>query len=330
MIQDTISSGISRSDDMYKAKKREYVERLKTEYRKDNLVLFLGAGASKAANIAMWDALISELYIALVDKLLLQERIMLDQGSKEKLAKEIIKQNGDSPLLQTRFLRKGFESGFEDLVGKILYRHSQDSSPLLEEIGQLCIPNRGKFGVRAIVTYNFDDLVERNLRRLRVKHRSVYTEGVQPADEELGIYHVHGFIPQDKNGYSKLTKSPLVFSEEVYHKLMLEPYNWANMTQLNYMISNTCVFIGMSMTDPNMRSLLEIAAQNKTDEEMRCRHYAIMRRFRIGDTQEKDTIKMFEHVNDSLQESFFGELGINIIWIDEYYEIPEILKQIKS
>ena len=28
MIQDTISSGISRSDDMYKAKKREYVERL--------------------------------------------------------------------------------------------------------------------------------------------------------------------------------------------------------------------------------------------------------------------------------------------------------------
>lgn len=102
------------------------------------------------------------------------------------------------------------------------------------------------------------------------------------------------------------------------------------MVQLNYMLNNTCVFIGVSLTDPNMRRLLEIAAQKKTDDDSICRHYAIMRRFRLEDSQEKDTIKSFEGVNESLQESFFEELGINIIWVDEYSEIPEIVKQIKS
>ena len=330
LMQDAITSGISRNDDTHRVKKQEYIKQLKMEYKKDNIVLFLGAGASKGAGIATWDALISELYVALVDKQLRARHIQMDKESRDKLAQEIIAQNGNSPLLQTRFLRKGFEDGFEELVGKILYRNAKKTSPLLEEIGQLCIPNRGKLGIRAIVNYNFDDLVEKNLEHLRVKHRSIYSEGVLPGNEELGIYHVHGFIPQNKENYSKLAESLLVFSEEGYHKLMLEPYNWANMVQLNYMINNTCVFIGLSLTDPNMRRLLEIAAQKKTDDDSICRHYAIMRRFRIGDSQEKNTIKSFQGVNESLQESFFEELGINIIWVDDYSEIPEIVKQIKS
>lgn len=330
LMQDAITSGISRNDDTHKAKKQEYIKQLKKEYIKDNIVLFLGSGASKAAGIATWDALISELYVALVDKQLRARHIQMEKESRDKLAQEIIAQNGNSPLLQTRFLRKGFEDGFEELVGKILYRGAKRTSPLLEEIGQLCIPNRGKLGIRAIVNYNFDDLVEKKLEDLRVKHRSIFSEGVLPENEELGIYHVHGFIPQNKESYSKLTESLLVFSEEGYHKLMLEPYNWANMVQLNYMLNNTCVFIGLSMTDPNLRRLLEIAAQKRADDDSMCRHYAVMRRFRLGDAQENKTIKSFEGVNESLQESFFEELGINIIWVDDYSEIPEIVKQIKS
>ena len=158
-----------------------------------------------------------------------------------------------------------FEDDFEELVSQILYKKAVDTSGLLEEIGQLCVPNRGKWGIRAIINYNFDDLIEKNLKRLRVKHQSIYSEGMIPDSGELGIYHVHGFLPQDKKGYDNLAKSLLVFSEEGYHKLMLEPYNWANITQLNYMTNNTCVFIGLSMTDPNMRRLLEIAAQKRGD-----------------------------------------------------------------
>lgn len=151
-----------------------------------------------------------------------------------------------------------------------------------------------------------------------------------PNSGELGIYHVHGFLPQDKDDYENLTRSLLVFSEEGYHKLLLDPYNWANISQLNFMVNNTWVFIGLSITNPNMRRLLEIVVQKRTEEDGMCKHYAIMSRFNINDSKEVDAIKSFERVNESLQESFFRELGINIIWIDAFNEIPIILKQIKG
>ena len=99
---------------------------------------------------------------------------------------------------------------------------------------------------------------------------------------------------------------------------------------LNYMTNNTCVFIGLSMTDPNMRRLLEIAAQKRDDIKDNCRHYAIMRRFTIASSDESSPTKSFENVNEALQESFFKELRINIIWYDDFPEIPGILKQIKE
>ena len=330
LLKDTINSSISPTSESYIEKRKKYIDQLKNEYENDNIVLFLGAGASRDANIATWDNLISELFVALIDKQLKNHHIQIDKQEKQKIIKALIKQNGNSPLLQTRFLRNGFEDDFEELVSEILYKNAVDTSPLLEEIGQLCVPNRGKWGIRAIVNYNFDDLIEKNLKRLRVKHQSIYSEGMIPDSGELGIYHVHGFLPQDKRGYDNLAKSLLVFSEEGYHKLMLEPYNWANITQLNYMTNNTCVFIGLSMTDPNMRRLLEIAAQKRGDLKDTCKHYAIMRRFTIASSNESTPVKSFENVNEALQESFFKELGINIIWYDDFLEIPSILKRIKE
>ena len=55
-----------------------------------------------------------------------------------------------------------------------------------------------------------------------------------------------------------------------------------------------------------------------------------MRRFRMKESAEVDSIKSFERVNETLQESFFKELGVNVIWIDEFSDIPIILKQIKG
>lgn len=330
LLQDTISSGIARKNETYLEKRKKYIQQLHEDYKKDNIVLFLGAGTSKDAKIATWEALISELFVALIDKQLKANHIKMREEDKKKILREVVNQNGSSPLLQTRFLRNGFEDDFVRLVGEILYKNAIETSDMLEEIGQLCIPNRGKIGVQAIINYNFDDLIEKNLKRLRVKYHSIYGEGMIPDSGELGIYHVHRFLPQDKDGYENLTKSLLVFSEEGYHKLLLEPYNWANISQLNFMINNTCVFIGLSMTDPNMRRLLEIAVQKRIEEDGMCKHYAIISRFNIKDSEEVDAIKSFERVNESLQESFFRELGINVIWIDTFNEIPIILKQIKG
>lgn len=330
LLQDAINKGIKRKNDTYLEKRIKYVEQLHDAYINDKMVLFLGAGASRDAKIAAWDQLISELFVTLINKQLQANCIQMNEDERNKILDEIQNQNGNSPLLQTRFLRTGFENDFEEIIREILYKDALETSELLEEIGQLCIPNRGKLGIIAVVNYNFDDLIEKNLKRLRVKYHSIYGEGMFPDTDELGIYHVHGFLPQDKDSYNNLTKSLLVFSEEGYHKLMLEPYNWANISQLNYMMNNTCVFIGLSMTDPNMRRLLEVATQKMEGEDSVCRHYAIMKRFHLARADGDESIRSFERSNESLQESFFNEIGVNIIWVDDYNEIPLLLKKIKG
>lgn len=330
LLQDAINRTINGNAVTYIQKRSKYITQLHEEYEKDNIVLFLGAGTSKDAKIATWDVLISELFIALIDKQLNAVHIEMDKKDKEIIAKEVIKQNGNSQLLQTRFLRNGFKDDFEGLVSEILYKDAKQESDILEEIGQLCVPNRGKYGIQAIINYNFDDLIEKNLRRLRVEYYSVYGEGMVPDSSELGIYHVHGFLPQDKESYENLSKSLLVFSEEGYHKLLLEPYNWANLSQLSFLTNNTCLFVGLSMTDPNLRRLLEIAAQKSNDGENACKHYAMIKRFSMKNTEGVPAIQSFERANESLQESIYNELGINVIWFDEFEEIPKFLKHIKE
>lgn len=327
VLKDTVIKGISKKRHTYIEKRTRYISEIEEKYRQDDIVLFLGAGASLDAKIATWDTLISELFVTLVNRQLDINGIKLEEAQRIRITEEIIKQNGNSPLLQTRFIRQGIEKEFENEVRNILYKDAERKSRLLEEIGQLCVPIRGKIGIRAIINYNFDDLVEKNLEDLRLKYCSVYREGVMPDFDEIGIFHVHGFLPEKQEGFDNLAKSLLVFSEEGYHKLMLEPYNWANITQLNYLMSNTCVFVGLSMTDPNLRRLLDIAAQKDVDEK--CKHYAIMKRFTIDKKDEDDEIVSFEQINEELQESFYRELGVNVIWIDDFSEVPEILSKIK-
>ncbi len=325
-IDQTISKGINRNKNRYIKQRNDYINELRNVYNNDDLVLFLGAGISKDANIATWDNLISTLFVSLVNKKLKEEGIDIDDESRNELVERMRKQNNYSPLLQTRFLRQGIDD-FEGSVREALYSGASNTSDTLKSIANLCAPKRGKVGIKAIVTYNFDDLIEKNLKNINLNYKSIYNDGIIPNSDEIGIYHVHGFLPQSKAGYGDLTKSLLVFSEEGYHKLMLEPYNWANLTQLNFLMNNTCLFVGLSMTDPNMRRLLDIACQKSIENG--CKHYVILKRFNISKDDE-DNIMKFEQINEELQESFYKELGVNVIWVDEYREIPSIIKSIKN
>ena len=329
LLKNTVNQALQTNSDNVLRKNEEHLENLKIEYNKDNLVLFLGAGASYDAKIATWDTLITDLLIELIDKELSENDIQMEDKYKKVIATELSKQNGASPLLQTRFIRTGMPENFGELVRKILYRDSLESSELLKQIGQLCIPKRGKVGVQAIVNYNFDDLVEKSLEKLDIGYRSIYDEGMIPNADELGIYHVHGFLPQKPDNDASQEDTLLVFSEEGYHKLILESYNWANITQINFLMTHTCIFIGLSLTDPNLRRLLEIAAQKNINNDSKSKHYAVLRRTTFKAYQDIESVKSFEKVNLSLQELYYQELGLNIIWVDDFEEIPNILKSFK-
>lgn len=72
-------------------------------------------------------------------------------------------------------------------------------------------------------------------------HFSRNLQTSQPAPD------MHGFIPQNKGGID--TPMP-VLSEEQYHEVYANAYNWGNIEQLHALNRTTCFFVGLSMTTP--------------------------------------------------------------------------------
>ena len=184
--------------------------------------------------------------------------------------------------------------------------------------------------VSSIITFNYDDLVEKAMEKKSIPYVSI----VNDKKYELGklpIVHVHGILSQDE-------PNPLpILSEEAYHKLYDTFNSITNVEIVHALYRNTCIFIGLSMTDPNLRRLLESVRIKKTENIF---HYAIMPEVSL-DYSNWDAASPTRYYKESKkkneefrkrQERVFESLGIKIIWFPQgkYEEIPKILRKISG
>ena len=162
-----------------------------------------------------------------------------------------------------------------------------------------------KSNMESIISYNYDDLVEQEVRKLKACH-SVYDKSRPIDGDNLYVYHVHGFIPQDGDW------SPIVLGEKEYHKIYQESYNWGNVEQLHALCRSVCFFIGLSMTDPNLRRLIDISIDGGEIEPV---HYAFLRRIEY---------------NVPFMEKTMRGFGVNCIWYDKHEELPDLIESLLS
>jgi hypothetical protein len=319
----------------WKKDRDKHFENLKSAYVDNELTLILGAGVSLKAGVPDWKSLVSSLLTDLIGAKL-PDALGTSEEEKRAIAEYIQKVNEGSPLLETRYIRNGLGENFQKIVSKYLYRDLPEdggTSKTLEAIAKVCIPPRDGPGIRAIITYNFDNLAEKNLEALGIKNRSIYRDNDSASQDEIGVYHVHGFLPQNVEQYDDMSESLLIFSEEGYHTVFQEPYSWSNLVQLNFLRESTCLLVGLSVTDPNLRRLLDIAAKKGKS----AKHYVFQKRFEFTKRKKKSTTirnevsQTFMSVHHQLQETLFNELGLNIIWVEDYdRDIPRILNDLKK
>ncbi len=84
-----------------------------------------------------------------------------------------------------------------------------------------------------------------------------------------------------------------MFSEDSYHSQFIEPFSWSNLIQLNKLNQNTCLLIGLSLTDPNLRRLLDVSSRKNSEKKIN--HYIIKKvptTYR-GDTEIIDRLAFF-------------------------------------
>lgn len=159
--------------------------------------------------------------------------------------------------------------------------------------------------------------MERALKSCGIGNYSIF--GQNQPQQLFPIYHVHGFVPFENK---ENIKSLPVLSEEEYHRVYANSYNWSNVEQIHALSRTTCIFIGLSMTDPNLRRLLDIA--NK-DSEADPRHFVFLPCIDSFGKDKAAEVKNNEAMR--IQKEMFEELGLRVVWYKGHNdELPKFIK----
>jgi len=293
-----------------------YTSILKERLSKGRLTLFCGAGVSVGAGIPAWNDLLLNLLESMMTQI--SEKTLLDVGWKS--AKEFWERNQASSLILGKYIKNYLGKEFSRKVRDVLYQSQPTTCPLIESIIGLARPQRDNKPLDSIITFNFDCLIEESLNKEKIKNKAIYAEGNVHDPSELPIYHVHGYLPRK----GILTEqNELVFSEDAYHSQFIDSFSWSNLIQLNKLTQNTCLFIGISLTDPNMRRLLDVAWRKNPYKELK--HYIIKK---VPKTN--NGIDAIDKVTKLLEEQDANALGLNVILISEYDQIPSILAKVSD
>jgi hypothetical protein len=259
-------------------------------------------------------------------------------------------------------LRETLYSGFRD-QGQNRYKlpapkDIQTGNPTMRGVVELCSASLNN-GVKNVITYNYDSILEHALDT--TAYRAIWKAGRYLSGNYLPIYHVHGYVPFD--GKTGSSPNQIVFTEDQYNKVASDPYSWSNLIQIHCLSSTVGLMIGLSLSDRNMRRLLD--AVRKTP--IKTTNYALLKKPKWDPPSPEELMRIHSNAQDYFekfeksgikrarvkkgpnwqdeisgilqevqeksndqQKMILDELGILPIWFDDYSEIPDILKKIVS
>jgi hypothetical protein len=259
-----------------------------------------------------------------------------------------------SNTLYASFNRESYEKSIKGLPESILRKNST-----LKAIINCCINSiPGEKGLRSIITYNYDNLLELALEcypAIKDNFQPVIKGNQLLINNKIPIYHVHGSIPYQDNN---VDSNDIILSEEQYNKAFQDPFFWGNVVQVNQFTSTTGLMIGLSLSDRNTRRILDSIRnqpvpnnnyilmqkphfkkiENNSAELSLIREKAneYLKRFDESRMKlpDKEPGQIFEILLKIYQyetaefEKGFNNLGLKLITFDEFEEIPEILGKI--
>jgi hypothetical protein len=287
----------------------ELIAGLNRAARDNELVLVLGAGVSIPSGLPDWDEVTEKLIDA-----------VLQQKGERGLARRIARIDLP-PYRRTRII-ESLNPGFRLTIRDVLYGRRERPNPTLDAIARLV--NRAVQARKhlSIITYNFDDLLERTLDSHGLTGRYRIIDSAASFDQNLkspariAIFHPHGFVPKDGD-LEQLLGAMLVFSERQYHRSYFATEHWTGQLQRNCFASSACLFLGCSFNDQDQRRLLD-----QTEDDGKRRLVAIMRR------SDKFKSAKTNGLTDYVIQHDLSLLNVKPLWITKWSELPVTLNQL--
>lgn len=274
-------------------KEKNNIDKAKMALKDNKVSLFLGAGVSRLVGSIGWDKLLNELC--------LKRRLSIDTNSDKRCISGLEKGRYiiDDYIGKKNSIPKRF---YEDMRTFLYSNIKRQSNDIIEIIATLIT----KCKIESVITYNYDDLVEQeindNYLKYHIKCQPIYDKSGPIADNRQYIYHVHGYLSKDH-----IQSKEIILGEKEYHKVYQDSYNWSNVEQLHALNRSTCFFIGLSMTDPNLRRLMDISFDGSDKKLV---HYAFL-------------CKMDHDI--SLTSLIMHDFGVNCIWYDNHEDLTGLL-----
>jgi hypothetical protein len=110
------------------------------------------------------------------------------KGIETILADVFQNKNNLPPIIIGKYLKNILGNDFLESVKTILYKNCTRKSTTTDEIVELCRPKRDTRPLKAIITYNFDDIIELKLQTNRIKYKSIHTEGERYAEKRTTYF----------------------------------------------------------------------------------------------------------------------------------------------
>ena len=312
--------------------------RLVNDLRTSYVTLMIGSGVSASAGLPIWKDFLKRVCGAFFDhweSLIEWNRCSITQPPKElsitgvnedswtestKNTTEILLEN--DPVLIAQQIRNCIRHrDWFYLLRKCLYLNEDEElvdtskSILMDNIAKLCAESDA---ILSVINYNYDSTLEDYLSKYNIKFSKVYDENRKTQKGSLRIFHPHGYLGLDGGSKS------IILTESDYHFESTIPYSWANIVQTRFLSDSTCIFIGLSMTDPNIRRLLRSSVEIFSGY-----HYAFLPCSQTQNDHEKMLTSLFDL--DLLK------LGVKTIRFakndnkeDPYSKLPGLFKMLLS
>lgn len=341
---------------------------LRNAYQHRGLVVYVGAGVSRSLGLPSWPELIRNLTIRMMTRRVESAIELLGGLTDEQRWRflETVSEDLDSQeieqkpiLMLARSLKDQMGSELPRAIAAMLYRRiasryrkrgnpkykevvrriptgepAPPTSPLVDAMVALARAERDSRGVQAIVNYNYDDLLEENLRHQKVQCTTVLSGSQRVPDRSLPSYHVHGlvslrdwaaFLDSDRKK-PMATRGNFVFSEDEYHAEYSDPYKWSNMTQISHLGRYIGLFVGLSMQDPNLRRLIDVTHRQYPENY----NFAILPRPVSLSTSKDSKQTVLRNMFEDVEGQSFLKIGVRVIWVDSFDEIATLVRSVIS
>lgn len=259
---------------------------------------------------------------------------------EEELYKDLYKKADEHKLLEV--LKKVFEKPkalkFNEMKSICNFFEKEYSDTTLLQLVKVLVENPNKIKLpQSIITLNADSLLHSLIVLFSIKYHNnerttiefpteqykKITKPYQTWGNKIPIFHLHGSISPIIDGKILDSRENLIFLEDSYNRVAGSMYSWAQSTFLYTAQNNMILFLGLSMSDSNLRRWLGWTATNQEEELNRHKPNRIvtLRHLWIKTKQKESELQKFTDVS-------LHHLGVKIALIGSWNHVEDRLYHI--